>query len=100
VTTVVMGNCGVGFAPIKAHQRELAIRLMEGVEDIPEVVMATGVPFNWETFPSTSTRSTGARPTPTSPRSYRTRRCACSSWASAGPNWNRRPPTTWLRCGG
>ena len=51
VTTVVMGNCGVGFAPIRASQRALAIKLMEGVEDIPEVVMSAGVPFNWETFP-------------------------------------------------
>ena len=51
VTTVVMGNCGVGFAPMRQHQRETVIELMEGVEDIPGVVMAEGVPFNWETFP-------------------------------------------------
>jgi len=51
VTTVVMGNCGVGFAPIREGQRELAIKLMEGVEDIPEAVMTAGVPFNWESFP-------------------------------------------------
>jgi N-acyl-D-amino-acid deacylase len=51
VTSVVMGNCGVGFAPIHHDQHELAIKLMEGVEDIPEVVMATGVPWNWESFP-------------------------------------------------
>jgi N-acyl-D-amino-acid deacylase len=51
VTTVVMGNCGVGFAPARPHQRDLMIKLMEGVEDIPEVVMAAGVPWNWETFP-------------------------------------------------
>ncbi|WP_313808414.1 D-aminoacylase [Sphingobium sp.] len=51
VTTVVMGNCGVGFAPSRPEHRELMIKLMEGVEDIPEVVMAAGVPFNWETFP-------------------------------------------------
>jgi N-acyl-D-amino-acid deacylase len=51
VTSVVMGNCGVGFAPIRNDQHELAIKLMEGVEDIPEVVMATGVPWNWESFP-------------------------------------------------
>jgi N-acyl-D-amino-acid deacylase len=51
VTSVVRGNCGVGFAPVRADQHELAIRLMEGVEDIPEVVMATGVPWNWESFP-------------------------------------------------
>jgi N-acyl-D-amino-acid deacylase len=51
VTTVVMGNCGVGFAPVRPGQQQLAIKLMEGVEDIPEVVMAKGVPWNWETFP-------------------------------------------------
>ncbi len=51
VTTVLMGNCGVGFAPARPHQRELMIKLMEGVEDIPEVVMAEGLPWNWESFP-------------------------------------------------
>ncbi|HEX5535959.1 MAG TPA: amidohydrolase family protein [Sphingobium sp.] len=51
VTTVVMGNCGVGFAPSRPEHRKLMIKLMEGVEDIPEVVMTEGVPFNWETFP-------------------------------------------------
>ena len=51
VTTVVMGNCGVGFAPVRPGEQQLAISLMEGVEDIPEAVMATGVPWNWETFP-------------------------------------------------
>jgi N-acyl-D-aspartate/D-glutamate deacylase len=51
VTTVVMGNCGVGFAPVRADDHDLVIRLMEGVEDIPEAVMAQGVPWNWESFP-------------------------------------------------
>jgi N-acyl-D-aspartate/D-glutamate deacylase len=51
VTTVVMGNCGVGFAPVRQHDHELVVKLMEGVEDIPDVVMTTGVPWNWETFP-------------------------------------------------
>src|SRR6218665_540041 len=51
VTTVVMGNCGVGFAPSRPEHRQMMIKLMEGVEDIPEVVMTEGVPFNWETFP-------------------------------------------------
>lgn len=51
VTTVIMGNCGVGFAPCRSTDHELVIKLMEGVEDVPEVVMATGVPWNWETFP-------------------------------------------------
>jgi len=51
VTTVVMGNCGVGFAPCRAHDRDRLIGLMEGVEDIPEVVMTAGLPWQWETFP-------------------------------------------------
>lgn len=51
VTTVVMGNCGVGFAPCRPGDREALIAMMEGVEDIPEVVMAQGLPWNWETFP-------------------------------------------------
>jgi len=51
VTTVVMGNCGVGFAPCRSDQHEMAIKLMEGVEDIPDAVLAQGVPWTWETFP-------------------------------------------------
>lgn len=50
VTSVVMGNCGVGFAPCRPHQREMLVELMEGVEDIPEIVMTEGLPWNWETF--------------------------------------------------
>ncbi len=51
VTTAVMGNCGVGFAPCRPEQRSDLVKLMEGVEDIPEVVMIEGLPWNWETFP-------------------------------------------------
>jgi N-acyl-D-aspartate/D-glutamate deacylase len=51
VTTVVMGNCGVGFAPCRPDQHDLMIRVMEGVEDIPGIVMAEGIPWKWETFP-------------------------------------------------
>lgn len=51
VTTVLMGNCGVGFAPCRPHQRDMLVKLMEGVEDIPEVVMVDGLPWNWESFP-------------------------------------------------
>jgi N-acyl-D-aspartate/D-glutamate deacylase len=50
VTTVVMGNCGVGFAPCKPSDHELLIQLMEGVEDIPEPVLTAGLPWNWESF--------------------------------------------------
>ncbi len=51
VTTVVMGNCGVGFAPCRPDDHERLIRLMEGVEDIPFPVLAEGLPWNWESFP-------------------------------------------------
>jgi N-acyl-D-amino-acid deacylase len=51
VTTVVMGNCGVGFAPCRPRDRELLCSAMEGVEDIPGVVMKEGLTWNWETFP-------------------------------------------------
>jgi N-acyl-D-aspartate/D-glutamate deacylase len=50
VSTVVMGNCGVGFAPCKPADHDLLIKLMEGVEDIPEVVLTAGLPWNWESF--------------------------------------------------
>ncbi len=51
VTTAVMGNCGVGFAPMKVERREFLIELMEGVEDIPGAVLAEGVDWGWESFP-------------------------------------------------
>ncbi len=51
VTTAVMGNCGVGFAPCRPADHDTLVRLMEGVEDIPGVVLAEGLPWNWETFP-------------------------------------------------
>src|SRR4051812_33850933 len=48
VTTAVMGNCGVGFAPCKPADREKLIELMEGVEDIPGAVMHEGLKWEWE----------------------------------------------------
>jgi N-acyl-D-aspartate/D-glutamate deacylase len=51
VTTVVMGNCGVGFAPARADQRDWLIQLMEGVEDIPGTALAEGMTWAWESFP-------------------------------------------------
>jgi N-acyl-D-aspartate/D-glutamate deacylase len=50
VTTVVMGNCGVGFAPARDTDRDWLIQLMEGVEDIPGTALAEGMSWNWETF--------------------------------------------------
>jgi N-acyl-D-aspartate/D-glutamate deacylase len=51
VTTAVMGNCGVGFAPVKPDQRQFLIELMEGVEDIPGSALAEGIDWQWERFP-------------------------------------------------
>ena len=51
VTTVVMGNCGVGFAPCRGDDHERLIKLMEGVEDIPFPVLVEGLPWNWESYP-------------------------------------------------
>ena len=76
VTTLVMGNCGVGFAPCPPGEQATLIELMEGVEDIPGSALHEGVPWGaWKSFPgyldflaSRATRST-------SPRSSRTGRC-------------------------
>lgn len=51
VTTVVMGNCGVGFAPVKPKDRAFLIELMEGVEDIPGAALSEGIDWQWESFP-------------------------------------------------
>src|SRR3954471_1152684 len=51
VTTAVMGNCGVGFAPCRPADHQRLIQLMEGVEDIPEPVLSAGLPWAWESFP-------------------------------------------------
>jgi len=51
VTTIVTGNCGVGFAPCKPEQRDWLIGLMEGVEDIPGTALHAGIQWDWESFP-------------------------------------------------
>ena len=51
VTTLVMGNCGVGFAPVRPGQEQFLIGLMEGVEDIPGTALSAGMKWGWETFP-------------------------------------------------
>jgi len=50
VTTVVMGNCGVGFAPCRKGDQDRLVRLMEGVEDLPGTVLHEGISWNWESF--------------------------------------------------
>ncbi len=51
VTTVVVGNCGVGFAPVRPGKEEWLVQLMEGVEDIPGTALHEGISWEWETFP-------------------------------------------------
>jgi N-acyl-D-aspartate/D-glutamate deacylase len=51
VTTAVMGNCGVGFAPVRTHDHDRLIELMEGVEDIPGAALHEGLSWQWESFP-------------------------------------------------
>ncbi len=51
VTTAVMGNCGVGFAPAAPDRHEWLIELMEGVEDIPGTALTEGIQWEWESFP-------------------------------------------------
>ena len=51
VTTAMFGNCGVGFAPVKPQHRAALMELMEGVEEIPGVVLTDGLTWEWDTFP-------------------------------------------------
>ena len=51
VTTVITGNCSVGFAPLRSDDRSFSLRVMEAVEEIPCAVMEAGIDFDWETYP-------------------------------------------------
>ncbi len=75
VTTAVMGNCGVGFAPCRPSDHDVLVDVMAGVEDIPGVVMVDGLPWHWETFRSSWTPSTPDVATSTWPPSCRIPRC-------------------------
>ena len=95
VTTVVMGNCGVGFAPAKPDRHDWLIGLMEGVEDIPGTALAEGMTWGWESFPEYLDALDAPRlDRSTSARRSRTARCAPMSWASAARTTSRPPPTT------
>src|SRR3954447_12985287 len=61
VTTTLIGNCGVGFAPVRPDQHDMLVKLMEGVEDIPEVVLTEGLPWTWQSSPA-SLDALAARP--------------------------------------
>ncbi len=78
VTTAVMGNCGVGFAPVKVEDRQRLIELMEGVEDIPGAALDEGLPGRGNRSASISMRWTPGRATWISVPSCRTARYASS----------------------
>ena len=76
VTSIVMGNCGVGFAPARPDRHDWLIRLLEGVEDIPGTALAEGMTWGWESFDEYLDVLDGCRGRSTSARRCRTRRCA------------------------
>jgi N-acyl-D-aspartate/D-glutamate deacylase len=76
VTTAIMGNCGVGFAPCRPDDHARLIQLMEGVEDIPEPVLSAGIPWSWESFPDYLDWLAKAVTTSMSARNCRTPHCA------------------------
>ena len=99
VTTVMFGNCGVGFAPVKKDHRGALMDLMEGVEEIPNPVLAAGLNWEWESFPRISWMSWNAgRARSTSRRRSRICRCASMSWATARCGARRRRRTTSPKC--
>ena len=76
VTTVVMGNCGVGFAPVRPADHDRLIELMEGVEDIPGAALHEGLSWEWESFPEYLDALDASPATSTSAPRSRTARCA------------------------
>ena len=77
VTTVVFGNCGVGFAPVHDTDHERLVQLMEGVEDIPGTALHEGLAWNWNSLPEYLDALDGAR-TWTSLLRCLMRRCVCT----------------------
>lgn len=77
VTTVVMGNCGVGFAPVRPGSEDDLVQLMESVEDIPGTALHEGIPWGWEVSAITSMQLT--RPMSwISVRRCHTSHCGCT----------------------
>jgi N-acyl-D-aspartate/D-glutamate deacylase len=92
VTTAVMGNCGVGFAPMQPGRREFLIELMEGVEDIPGSVLAEGVDWGWESFRARPARQ-GAPSDADGEGLYRHHRVRGSRHRPRSTHWRAaRPP--------
>ena len=101
VTTVVARQLRRRLRPVRPGEETRLVELMEGVEDIPGTALHEGIQWDWETFPRVPRRAGPPRRTQsTSPHSCRTRRCACTSWASAAPPTRtprRRTSRRWPR---
>ena len=84
VTTVVTGNCGVGFAPVRPGREDWLIGLMEGVEDIPGAALTEGISWGWESLSRVPRRHRTSRSSPSTwAAKWRTARSAPTRWASA-----------------
>ena len=100
VTTVVMGNCGVGFAPVRQGREGELIKLMEGVEDIPGAALAEGIRWNWESFPQFMDALDAHAAQPRLPAAGPARPGADGGDGRARLHASRPPaPTTSRRCG-
>ena len=76
VTTILFGNCGVGFAPVRNEDHSALIGMMELIEEIPGIALADGLKWNWETFPEYLDALDRCRGRSISRRRSRTIRCA------------------------
>jgi hypothetical protein len=94
VTTILFGNCGVGFAPVRPSDRNALIDLMEASKTSPARFWPKAFAGTGKAFPIFSTRSNGCRGRSTSRRRCRTTRCASMRWAIARSAASGRPPTT------
>jgi N-acyl-D-amino-acid deacylase len=98
VTTVLFGNCGVGFAPVRREHHASLIGLMEAVEEIPGITLSEGLKWDWESFPQyLDALERMPRAIDVAAR-CRTIRCGSTSWASARSTASPPPPRTSMRC--
>jgi N-acyl-D-aspartate/D-glutamate deacylase len=92
VTTAVMGNCGVGFAPVRPGGEAFLIELMEAIEDIPGTALHEGIDWRWETFGEYIDALAECRAPSIWARPFRTRRCGPMCSATGATSTTSTPP--------